>query len=382
MNQNNIFVAVRKRPLNQKEEEQAQFAQIVEIQNNTQINLLDPEQISQKYNLNANNISKNKFKENHFTFDIVFDENISTKEVYKQTIFQQINDILDGINTTIFAYGATGAGKTYTMIGQKDEQGIINLLLNDLFQQIQNKQLTHNVEIKLAYMEIYNENLRDLLSTEGKNLDLREDPKIDQIQIHGLTEININSINDLNEYLKIGAKNRTKDQSFQNEFSSRSHGIIQVYIECQDKAEGIKTEIICSKLSLVDLAGSEKAWANKSKNTKIEGVKINQSLLTLGNCIQALSENSKGGFIPYRGSKLTRLLKDSLGGNCRTFMIANISGSILCYEDTYNTLLFANRAKNVKVCVQKNIIEKNNHSNFNSRIIYRIRKFDKNSFLR
>ncbi|KAL4454644.1 hypothetical protein ABPG74_021849 [Tetrahymena malaccensis] len=384
MNQGNskIQVVLRKRPLLQKEIEKGNGAEVVEVVNRQQINLLDPDEINQRYNLHYN-VNKNRFKETHFTFDNVFDENSNNFQIYQEVGEQYLNDILEGFNTTIFAYGATGAGKTYTMVGSKDMPGLMNMMLDGLFQKVKQKEVTHDVTIRIAYMEIYNENLKDLISSDQKNLELREDPKSDVTLIHGLTEVEVTDPQSIANILRVGAKNRSKDSTISNEASSRSHAILQISIESADRAEGLEKEIIVSKLSLVDLAGSERAWSNKSKVSKLEGAKINQSLLTLGNCIQALSEQSEKGpsknnFIPYRGSKLTRLLKDSLGGNCRTVMIANISGSIISFEDTYNTLQYASRAKNIQVHVHKNVIQSSNHVSNYAAIIEKLNRENEN----
>jgi kinesin family protein 18/19 len=232
-------------------------------------------------------------------------------------------------------------------------------------------------------LEIYNENIRDLLKFMGKSissnnldntdmnitsneyLDLREDPE-KGIIVNGITEININNSNDMLKILKRGNRNRTQEATGANETSSRSHAILQVSIEYKDKNSGIDVEIKFSKLSLIDLAGSERASATQNRGIRlIEGANINRSLLTLGNCINALCDaNMKGNkkpYIPYRDSKLTRLLKDSLGGNARTVMIANVSPSINTFEDTYNTLKYANRAKNIKTFVTINVLTAQYH---------------------
>jgi kinesin family member 18/19 len=161
------------------------------------------------------------------------------------------------------------------------------------------------------------------------------------------------------ELLFFGNQNRTQEATGANETSSRSHAILQIIVEAKDKASGIQAEISVGKLSLIDLAGSERAAKTNNRGMRmIEGANINRSLLSLGNCINALVDNMKKGshnHIPYRDSKLTRLLKDSLGGNSRTVMIANISPGNQSYEDTHNTLKYANRAKNIKTAIKKNV---------------------------
>lgn len=164
--------------------------------------------------------------------------------------------------------------------------------------------------------------------------------------------------------LRIGNKNRTTEATDANETSSRSHAILQVVIEYRDKNSGTETEINFAKLSLIDLAGSERATSTGNKGARMmEGAAINKSLLALGNCINALAHAKPGDkqYIPYRDSKLTRLLKDSLGGNCRTVMITCVSPSSATYEDTHNTLLYANRAKRIKNKVERNVVNVNYH---------------------
>ena len=273
---------------------------------------------------------------------------------------------MNGYNATVFAYGATGAGKTYTMLGNDDNPGIIFLTLRELFRSILLYQ-NRNYIIKLWYIEIYNENIRDLLANNNENLELREDPN-KGIIINNVTEIITNSSEDILNLLKMGNKNRTTEETNANEASSRSHAILNIMVSYKEKDLNENKEIKYAKLNLIDLAGSERASVTKNKGMRlIEGANINKSLLTLGNCINALSEKSEKGskiYIPYRDSKLTRLLKDSLGGNSRTIMIANISPFIYNFDDTYNTLKYAERAKCIKTKVKLNIIEKNQVDNY------------------
>ena len=165
-----------------------------------------------------------------------------------------------------------------------------------------------------------------------------------------------------------------------NEASSRSHAVLQITVENKDRAHGVSSEINVAKLSLIDLAGSERAAASHNRGIRLlEGANINRSLLALGNCINALCDQSaknpnKQLHIPYRDSKLTRLLKDSLGGNCRTVMIANVSPSYMCYEDTINTLKYANRAKEIKTAVKRNVLNVDYHISNYRRIIENLRE--------
>jgi kinesin family protein 18/19 len=209
---------------------------------------------------------------------------------------------------------------------------------------------------------VYNENIRDLLSDAEEYLDLREDP-IAGPTVAGITEIEAKTSLEIMTLLHRGNEKRTQQPTAANEVSSRSHAVLQVVVECRDRAPGTVSHVKVGKLSLVDLAGSERAANTKNRGARlVEGANINRSLLALGNCINALGEKgNKGNFVPYRDSKLTRLLKDSLGGNCRTVMIANISSAESSFEETLNTLKYANRAKNIKTNVQRNVLDVNHH---------------------
>jgi hypothetical protein len=256
------------------------------------------------------------------------------------------------------------------MLGTEDNPGIMPLTLQELFNKIDEFSSEREYKVKLWYIEIYNENIRDLLSNSDENLDLREDPN-KGISIANISELNVTSCKDIMQILKRGNKNRTQEATNANETSSRSHAILQVHIEFKEKSAGLEVEIKQGKLSLIDLAGSERASATQNRGIRlIEGANINRSLLTLGNCINALFEASEKGskpYVPYRDSKLTRLLKDSLGGNSRTVMIANVSPSVTTFDDTYNTLKYANRAKNIKTQVHRNVMNVQYHiSNYNN----------------
>ena len=210
----------------------------------------------------------------------------------------------------------------------------------------------------ISYVEIYNENIRDLLQWNYSNqqyyfqnnyLELRDDPQ-KGVVMTGVTEYKAINIEEVMRLLKQGNKRRTTESTNANLTSSRSHAVFQISIKSKDRTKNIEEEILEGKLSLIDLAGSERGTVTENRGIRLrEGAKINRSLLALANCINALGEkNKKGYFVPYRDSKLTRLLKDSLGGNSRTVMIANISPSSGGFDETINTLKYANRAKNIK----------------------------------
>ena len=360
----NILVAVRIRPLNQKEE-LISTEETISVENKNTILLKDPNNY-----INTNNI---RTKEQFLTFDYVFDKNETQENIFTNTTKFLINGIVNGYNATVFAYGATGAGKTYTMLGNDDNPGIMPYTLKELFNEIK-LYPEKEFKIKLWYLEIYNENIRDLLVNHSENLELREDP-IRGLIVNGITEKETSSSEDILSLLKRGNKNRTTEETDANEASSRSHAILQIIVSSKDKEninnintvnktkDSNNNTIKFGKLSLIDLAGSERVSISGSKGMRlIEGGNINKSLLVLGNCINALCEsNIKGNkpHIPYRDSKLTRLLKDSLGGNSRTVMIANVSPFIYNFDDTYNTLKYAERAKHIKTKINKNIINYN-----------------------
>ena len=341
-NSYNILVAVRCRPLTLKEK-QISEKETIKIINNKIISIKDP-----NYFLSSNNI---RSKKQNLEFDFAFSNKASQEIIFNKTTKFLIDNVLNGYNATVFAYGATGAGKTYTMLGDDENPGIMFNTLKELF----NKMIKNNEKnfyIKLCYLEIYNENIRDLLNiNNNNNLELREDP-IKGIFINNITEIELKSIEQIKNLLNKGNKNRTTEETEINITSSRSHAILQILIYKKNKI---------GKLSLIDLAGSERANYTNNKGMRlIEGGKINKSLLALGNCINALCEANEKKInklhIPYRDSKLTRLLKDSLGGNSRTVMIANVSPFIYCFDETYNTLKYANRAKHIKNKVSKNFL--------------------------
>ena len=261
-----------------------------------------------------------------------------------------INGVVQGYNATVFAYGATGAGKTYTMLGTPTSPGVMILTLRDMFKAIQQLQDTVGLvfKVSLSYVEVYNENIRDLLVGSDEALDLREDP-IKGPTVAGVTEVLADNTEEIMSLLAKGNRNRRQEPTAANKESSRSHAVLQIMVE-QRERNG--TNLKVGKLSLIDLAGSERASNTKNRGIRLkEGANINRSLLALGNCINALGQNTKGSFVPYRDSKLTRLLKDSLGGNCRTVMIANIAPNTKAFDETLNTLKCVCLCASVSLCL-------------------------------
>ncbi|KAI6657521.1 Kinesin-like protein KIF18A-like [Oopsacas minuta] len=301
---------------------------------------------------------RHKRKDLTFGFDNVFGESSTQREVFEATTKKVLPCVLDGINCSIFAYGATGAGKTHTMLGTPEQPGIIYQTMKELYFLIDEKKNEISCDIAVTYLEIYNENIYDLLKDEKRCLPLREDSNKKSPIITGISYTKPTDAQDLLHILSQGNKRRTQHPTDANAQSSRSHAVFQVYIHQKPRAAGTETEVTVAKLSLIDLAGSERATVTTNSGVRLrEGANINRSLLALGNVINALASN-KGikSHIPYRDSKLTRLLKDSLGGNCRTVMIANISPSGCSFEDTYNTLRYADRAKQIKVKTNRNVV--------------------------
>ena len=344
----NIFVTVRLRPLNSNEAEISKVESVRVINNNS---LCVSDEIS-------NNKKNAQVKDQQFFFDYVFDKDASQKLVYENTTKFLLNNIIEGFNLTVFAYGATGSGKTYTMLGTNKEQGIMPRSVSDLFKRMKENK-NKEFLMMVSYIEIYNENIRDLLSN-GEVLDIVEDSQKGTI-IPNMAQFEVKTTENFYELLFKGNKKRTTASTNSNEASSRSHVVLKISLENKDKEGDNKNDILTGKLILVDLAGSEKSskYANPNPNSKqnlrqLEGVKINQSLLSLGICINALASKSK--FIPWRDSKLTRILKEYLGGNSRIVMINNISPSLFCVDETINTLVYANRAKNIQTIIKKNVI--------------------------
>ncbi|NWY06533.1 KI18B protein, partial [Nothoprocta ornata] len=296
-----------------------------------------------------------------FAFDRVFGEAATQEEVFQHTTRDLLDGVLSGYNCSVFAYGATGAGKTYTMLGSEKSPGIMYLTMAELYRRIEARKDEKSCEVLVSYQEVYNEQIHDLLEPKGP-LAIREDPE-KGVVVQGLSFHQPKSAEQLLEMLANGNRNRTQHPTDANATSSRSHAIFQIYVKQQDRVVGLTQDLQVAKMSLIDLAGSERASVTKARGERLrEGANINRSLLALINVINALADaKSKKTHVPYRDSKLTRLLKDSIGGNCRTVMIAAVSPSALAYEDTYNTLKYANRAKDIKLALKSNVLSLDCH---------------------
>ncbi|NXY78369.1 KI18B protein, partial [Glareola pratincola] len=306
---------------------------------------------------------KHQGKDLKFAFDRVFGEKATQEEVFQHTTRDVLDSVLNGYNCSVFAYGATGAGKTYTMLGSEKNPGIMYFTMEELYKRIKAKKEEKSCEVLVSYQEVYNEQIHDLLEPKGP-LSIREDPE-KGVVVQGLSFHQPKSAEQLLQMLANGNKNRTQHPTDANATSSRSHAIFQIYVKQQVRVGGLARDLQVAKMSLIDLAGSERASVTNAKGERLrEGANINRSLLALINVINALADaKSKKTHIPYRDSKLTRLLKDSIGGNCRTIMIAAVSPSVLAYEDTYNTLKYANRAKDIKLSLKSNVLSFDCHAN-------------------
>ncbi|KAI4356104.1 hypothetical protein L6164_000151 [Bauhinia variegata] len=304
----------------------------------------------------------NKQIDRTFMFDKVFGPTSQQKELYDKAVSPIVNEVLEGYNCTIFAYGQTGTGKTYTMEGGArkkngefpSDAGVIPRAVKEVFDILEAQCAEYSM--KVTFLELYNEEITDLLATEEtskfvddkskKPIALMEDGK-GGVFVRGLEEEIVSTANEIYKILEKGSAKRRTAETLLNKQSSRSHSIFSITIHIKECTPEGEEMIKCGKLNLVDLAGSENISRSGAREGRArEAGEINKSLLTLGRVINALVEHS--GHVPYRDSKLTRLLRDSLGGKTKTCIIATISSSIHCLEETLSTLDYAHRAKNIK----------------------------------
>ncbi|ERE79609.1 kinesin-1 heavy chain-like protein [Cricetulus griseus] len=286
-----------------------------------------------------------------YAFDRVFQSSTSQEQVYNDCAKKIVKDVLEGYNGTIFAYGQTSSGKTHTMEGKLHDpegMGIIPRIVQDIFNYIYSMDENLEFHIKVSYFEIYLDKIRDLLDVSKTNLSVHED-KNRVPYVKGCTERFVCSPDEVMDTIDEGKSNRHVAVTNMNEHSSRSHSIFLINV----KQENTQTEQkLSGKLYLVDLAGSEKVSKTGAEGAVLDEAKnINKSLSALGNVISALAEGST--YVPYRDSKMTRILQDSLGGNCRTTIVICCSPSSYNESETKSTLLFGQRAKTIKntVCV-------------------------------
>lgn len=352
----NMQVVLRVRPLSRREMEQNQRS-IIRVADTGTI-IFDPDDDEDEFFFHGakqthRDITKRVNKNLTMAFDRVFDNQATNVDVFEFSMRPLVQSVMEGYNCSAFVYGATGAGKTYTMLGSESNPGITYLTMKDLFDQIEAHSNERKFDIGISYLEVYNEQVMNLLTKTGP-LRLREDSH--GVVVSGLVLKPIYDADELLSLLALGNRNRTQHPTDANAESSRSHAIFQVHIRMTNKTSGEKRTV---KLSMIDLAGSERGSSTKCIGQRFkEGASINKSLLALGNCINKLADGSK--HIPYRDSNMTRILKDSLGGNCRTVMIANISPSSLTFEDTYNTLKYAQRAQKIRTgTITQNMFKSN-----------------------
>ncbi|XP_026917551.2 centromere-associated protein E isoform X3 [Acinonyx jubatus] len=324
-----VAVCVRVRPLNSREEALGGDTQIYWKTDNNAIYQVDG--------------SKS------FNFDRVFHSNETTKNVYEEIAVPIIDSAIQGYNGTIFAYGQTASGKTYTMMGSEDYLGVIPRAIHDIFQKIK-KFPDREFLLRVSYMEIYNETITDLLcdTQKMKPLIIREDFNRN-VYVADLTEEVVYTSEMALKWITKGEKNRHYGITKMNQRSSRSHTIFRMILESREKGEPSNCDgsVKVSHLNLVDLAGSERAAQTGAEGVRLkEGCNINRSLFILGQVIKKLSDGQVGGFINYRDSKLTRILQNSLGGNAKTRIICTITP--VSFDETLTTLQFASTAKYMK----------------------------------
>uniref|UniRef100_A0A6Q2Y7R2 Kinesin-like protein n=1 Tax=Esox lucius TaxID=8010 RepID=A0A6Q2Y7R2_ESOLU len=345
-----VKVAVRVRPFNTRETSRDAKC-VIQMQGNSTCisNPKQPKTEAKSFTFDYSYWSHTTVKDEAFA---------SQRQVYKDIGEEMLLHAFEGYNVCIFAYGQTGAGKSYTMMGRQEEgqEGIIPQLCEDLFKRtFENKDPDLSFSVEVSYMEIYCERVRDLLNPKSKGtLRVREHPIMGPY-VEDLSKLAVTGYNDIQDLMDCGNKARTVAATNMNETSSRSHAVFTIVFtqRRRDQLTSLDTEKV-SKVSLVDLAGSERADSSGAKGMRLkEGANINKSLTTLGKVISALAEmqNSKkrrSDFIPYRDSVLTWLLKENLGGNSRTAMIAALSPADINYEETLSTLRYADRAKQIR----------------------------------
>jgi hypothetical protein len=354
----NVLVAVRCRPMSTREKERG-CGSIITTPSNKSVHIAAP----------RNDGGGHERSDRDFTFDHCYFTDTTQELVYTDIGSPVVGQALDGFNCTIFAYGQTGSGKSHSMMGSDgDEVGIIPRLVVDLWKRIDTLHATSlrkseeegktDYFVTVSFLEIYNEEIKDLINPSKKVLKIREN-KEKGIYVEELCELIVKDSHSVLKLIDQGNAVRRVAATNMNDQSSRSHSVFTIKIE--QKTDVImgdvhKISIVKAKLNLVDLAGSERAEkTGASGSTLKEGANINMSLMALGNVINALSEaGSKRQHIPYRDSKLTRLLQESLGGNAATVMIAAISPADYNYDETLSTLKYANRAKTIANAVTKN----------------------------
>ena len=369
----NMKVIVRVRPASETET-YTNYKRVVTVVDDHVI-VFDPKKETLSGRKRRRSILARQPKDLRLAFDRVFDQYATQVDIFEASTKPLVDGIMNGINCSVFAYGATGAGKTYTMLGNPDNPGVTFLTMMELFKRISQVKDEKTCNVSVSYLEIYNERVKDLIKPSG-SLDVRVDT-CNGITVNGLSWHEPQTASELFELLECGNKNRIQFATDINANSSRSHAVFQVVVEQRSRSADFSAVITRSKMLMVDLAGSERALVTTNRGMRLkEGANINRSLLALGNCINALSSatDKQAVNVTYRNSKLTRLLKDSLGGNCHTVMIVNVSPSSLSYEETFNSLKYADRAKHIKTKLVKNVVNVDFHLSNYREIVKQLQK--------
>uniref|UniRef100_H3G803 Kinesin-like protein n=1 Tax=Phytophthora ramorum TaxID=164328 RepID=H3G803_PHYRM len=339
----NVQVAVRVRPFNEREKSMESTSCIRMVKETQQTIITDPETNVEKV----------------FTFDYSYNsfappsepEHASQQTVWEDIGVKVLEHAWNGFNVSLFAYGQTGAGKSFSMVGYGSDKGIIPKASEVIFQRIDENATGVTFKVEASMMEIYNERVKDLFNPSSDNLKVRDHPSQGPYA-EGLTRSAVSSYSEIDRLMNAGILARTTASTNMNATSSRAHTIFQIIVtQSELNLSTGKLMDKVSRINLIDLAGSERAASTGATGSRLkEGAAINQSLSALGNCISALADlaNGKKVLVPYRNSKLTHLLKDSLGGNSKTIMIAALSPASVNYSETLGTLRYADRAKQIK----------------------------------
>ncbi|XP_029705623.1 kinesin-like protein KIF3B isoform X1 [Takifugu rubripes] len=336
-----VKVVVRCRPVNQREDSSGPPGGIIQMDLRLgQVILRNPRAAASE-------------PQKTFTFDAVYDASSKQRDLYDESVRPLVDSVLAGFNGTIFAYGQTGTGKTYTMQGawmDPEKRGVIPNAFDHVFTHISRSQSDKQYLVRASYLEIYLEEIRDLLDPKHggtRSLELRESPE-SGVYVRNLTSCVCKSIKEIEDVMNMGNQARAVGATDMNEHSSRSHALFLITVECSQPGPDGRKHIRVGRLNLVDLAGSERQAKTGVQGERLkEAAKINLSLSALGNVISALADG-RSGHVPYRDSKLTRLLQDSLGGNAKTVMVATLGPAPQHYDETLTTLRYANRAKNIQ----------------------------------
>ena len=343
-----VQVVVRARPLSRRERDAGGDQSCLSVTSSSSLVIADGDR------------DFNSSRSHTFTFDRVFGERASQQQLYDQAAKPVVEQVLAGFNATICAYGQTGSGKTHTMEGTPGDEGIIARAIREVFGHIAQRQgREHKFLVRASYLQIYNEVVSDLLKEDRTHLTIREDER-KGVYVEGLSEWIVRSPDEILSLMAAGARARATGATLLNEQSSRSHAVFTLVVEQSQRLEGGgggageeeggRHRVLSAKLNLVDLAGSERVRESGARGARLKETQhINLSLSALGNVIAALtSGDGARSHVPYRDAKLTRLLEDSLGGNCRTTVIANLSPAPECFNESLSTLKFTQRAKSIK----------------------------------